>query len=40
MEVVIDRMKGRMGRGTGKAHVDGKLVAEATILFAIAESEA
>ncbi|WP_367306730.1 3-hydroxyacyl-ACP dehydratase FabZ [Alicyclobacillus acidocaldarius] len=40
MEVVIDRMKGRMGRGTGRAHVDGKLVAEATILFAIADGEA
>lgn len=39
MELVIDRLKGRIGKGSGKAYVDGKLVAEASILFAIADAE-
>lgn len=39
MELVIDRLKGHLGRGAGKAFVDGKLVAEATILFAIVDGD-
>lgn len=39
MELVIDKLKGRIGKGTGKAYVDGKLVAEASILFAIVDAE-
>ncbi|WAH36844.1 3-hydroxyacyl-ACP dehydratase FabZ [Alicyclobacillus dauci] len=39
MELTIDRLKGRLGKGSGKAYVDGKLVAEATILFALVEAE-
>lgn len=39
MEVEIDRLKGRIGRGIGKAYVDGTLVAEATILFALVDAE-
>ncbi|MCL6631808.1 MAG: 3-hydroxyacyl-ACP dehydratase FabZ [Alicyclobacillus herbarius] len=36
MELTIDRLRGSMGKGQGRATVDGKLVAEGTILFAIA----
>lgn len=39
MEMTIERLKGRLGKGKGTAHVDGKLVAEATILFAIVDDE-
>lgn len=39
MEIVIDRLKGHLGKGKATAHVDGKLVAEATILFAIVDAE-
>lgn len=39
LEIEIERLKGRMGKGNGKAFVDGKLVAEATILFAIIDAE-
>ncbi|MCL6627873.1 MAG: 3-hydroxyacyl-ACP dehydratase FabZ [Alicyclobacillus shizuokensis] len=35
MELTIDRMRGTMGKGQGRALVDGNLVAEGTILFAI-----
>ncbi|GEO24725.1 3-hydroxyacyl-[acyl-carrier-protein] dehydratase FabZ [Alicyclobacillus acidoterrestris] len=40
LEVTIDRLKGRIGKGRGTAHVDGKLVAEAEILFAIVDADA
>lgn len=36
MEVTLDRLRGAMGRGQGVATVDGKVVCEATILFALA----
>lgn len=36
MEFTMDRLRGALGRGTGTARVDGKVVAEATILFALA----
>lgn len=36
MEVVIDRLRGSMGRGRAVAKVDGQVVTEATILFALA----
>ncbi|MCL6455172.1 MAG: 3-hydroxyacyl-ACP dehydratase FabZ [Alicyclobacillus sp.] len=36
MEFTIDRLRGSMGRGSGVAKVDGQVVAEATILFALA----
>ncbi|MFB5191041.1 3-hydroxyacyl-ACP dehydratase FabZ [Alicyclobacillus fastidiosus] len=39
LELTIDRLKGRIGKGKGTAHVDGKLVAEAEILFAIVDAE-
>lgn len=39
MEVVIDKLRGTMGKGIGKAFVDGQLVSEGTILFAIASAE-
>jgi len=37
MEVEIDRLKGRVGRGTGRASVDGERVCEAQLMFAFAE---
>ncbi|MCL6593840.1 MAG: 3-hydroxyacyl-ACP dehydratase FabZ [Alicyclobacillus sp.] len=36
METQIDRLRAGMGRGHGSAYVDGKLVAEGDILFALA----
>lgn len=39
LEIEIERLKGRMGKGKGTAYVDGKLVAEATILFVIVDAE-
>lgn len=36
LEFTIDRLRGSMGRGQGVAKVEGKTVAEATILFALA----
>lgn len=39
MEIEIDRLRGQMGKGTGKATVNGELVCEGTILFAIADGE-
>ncbi|GGJ13703.1 3-hydroxyacyl-[acyl-carrier-protein] dehydratase FabZ [Alicyclobacillus cellulosilyticus] len=38
MEVVIERLRGTMGKGRGTARVDGKVVAEGTILFALVDS--
>jgi 3-hydroxyacyl-[acyl-carrier-protein] dehydratase len=37
MEVEIDRLKGRVGRGTGRAAVGGERVCEAQLMFAFAE---
>lgn len=37
MEVTIDRLRGTMGKGHGIAKVDGQVVAEGKILFAITE---
>jgi 3-hydroxyacyl-[acyl-carrier-protein] dehydratase len=37
MEVDIDRLKGRVGRGTGRASVGGERVCEAQLMFAFAE---
>ena len=37
MEVDIDRLKGRVGRGTGRAAVGGERVCEAQLMFAFAE---
>ena len=37
MEVEISRLKGRVGRGTGRASVGGERVCEAELMFAFAE---
>ena len=37
MEVEIDRLKGRVGRGTGRAAVRGERVCEAQLMFAFAD---
>jgi 3-hydroxyacyl-[acyl-carrier-protein] dehydratase len=37
MEVEIDRLKGRVGRGTGRAAVEGERVCEAQLMFAFAQ---
>ena len=37
MEVEIDRLKGRIGRGTGRASVGDERVCEAQLMFAFAE---
>ena len=37
MEVGIERLKGRVGRGRGRATVDGERVCEAELMFAFAE---
>lgn len=36
MHVTIDRLRGNMGKGHGAASVDGQVVAEGSILFALA----
>jgi len=36
MEVTIDRLRGSIGKGHGQAKVDGAVVAEGNIIFAIA----
>lgn len=36
MEVTIERLRGSMGRGRGVAKVDGQVVCEGAILFALA----
>ena len=40
LEMVVVRVKSRVGKLTGKAYVDGTLVAEAEILFSLVEKEA
>lgn len=37
MEVEIERLKGRVGRGKGRATVNGERVCEADLMFAFAE---
>jgi 3-hydroxyacyl-[acyl-carrier-protein] dehydratase len=39
MEVQIERLKGRVGRGRGRAEVSGERVCEAELMFAFAEKE-
>jgi len=39
LEVEITRMKGSIGKGEGKAFVDGELAAEASIMFALGDSK-
>ena len=39
MEVGIERLKGRVGRGKGRAMVNGERVCEAELMFAFAEKE-
>ncbi|MEJ7818705.1 MAG: 3-hydroxyacyl-ACP dehydratase FabZ [Rubrobacteraceae bacterium] len=39
MEVEISRLKGQIGRGKGRATVDGQRVCEADLMFAFAEKE-
>jgi 3-hydroxyacyl-[acyl-carrier-protein] dehydratase len=39
MEVQIERLKGRVGRGRGRAEVRGERVCEAELMFAFAEKE-
>ncbi|GMA50991.1 3-hydroxyacyl-[acyl-carrier-protein] dehydratase FabZ [Alicyclobacillus contaminans] len=38
MAITIDRLRGTMGKGHGEAKVDGQLVVEASILFAITDA--
>lgn len=40
LEVEIKQVRGRLGKGDGKAYVDGNLVAEAELMFAFADREA
>ncbi len=39
LEVTITRLKGMIGKGTGVATVDGKVVAEGELMFALVEPE-
>jgi 3-hydroxyacyl-[acyl-carrier-protein] dehydratase len=39
MEVRIERLKGRVGRGRGRAEVNGERVCEAELMFAFADRE-
>lgn len=39
MEVTIERLKGRIGRGKGLATVDGEKTCEAELMFAFADRE-
>jgi 3-hydroxyacyl-[acyl-carrier-protein] dehydratase len=39
MEVEISRLKGQIGRGKGRATVNGKRVCEADLMFAFADKE-
>lgn len=40
LEVQIVQSRGRLGKGEGRAYVDGQLAAEAELTFAIADREA
>lgn len=37
MELTIDRLRGPIGKGTGIAKVDGKVVCEGTLMFALTD---
>ncbi len=37
IEVVMERVRGRIGKGNGKVTVDGKVAAEGELMFAITE---
>jgi len=37
IEVVLERVRGRIGKGTGKVSVDGKIAAEGELMFAITD---
>jgi 3-hydroxyacyl-[acyl-carrier-protein] dehydratase len=37
MEVTLEKMRRRVGKGRGVARVDGKVVAEGELLFAVGE---
>jgi len=39
LEVEITRLKGAIGKGTGRATVDGKLAAEGELMFALREKK-
>lgn len=39
LEVEIKQVRGRLGKGEGKAYVDGNVVAEAELMFAFADRE-
>jgi 3-hydroxyacyl-[acyl-carrier-protein] dehydratase len=39
LEVEITRLKGSIGKGTGRATVDGKLAAEGELMFALGEKK-
>jgi 3-hydroxyacyl-[acyl-carrier-protein] dehydratase len=39
LEVEITRLKGAIGKGTGRATVDGKLAAEGELMFALGEKK-
>jgi beta-hydroxyacyl-ACP dehydratase FabZ len=40
IEMVVSRIKSRVGKLTGKAYVDGAVVAEADIMFSLVDREA
>lgn len=40
LEMVVDRMKARVGKLHGKAYVDDAVVAEATIMFSLVDRDA
>jgi len=40
VEMVVDRMKPRVGKLSGKVHVDGQLVCEAGIMFSLVDRAA
>ncbi len=40
VEMVVDRMKPRIGKLSGKVHVDGQLVCEAGIMFSLVDRAA
>ena len=39
LEVTLTKLRGVVGKGTGRAEVDGQVVAEGELLFAIASAE-
>lgn len=39
LEVTLDRVRGSIGKGTGRAEVAGEIVAEGALLFAVADPD-